>query len=832
MKTKISRISRRSVSLVLSVLMIVSLFMVGTISASAGGGSTTGNWYISNSMQGTWDSTSAYQLTRSSATDYYKDFYFTKSDTSGLSFRFWSKNDNNKLGAYYGNDYAVPSSTSGTSKDHAGQGVWGWSNTWKFTPSSQLTNSNCFYKVRIHLSPAGGYTGDYYEYNETRYFSGRTWYTATKLANMSPVIDTKNGSTSTDTFNVGDTVSLSASVTSGSNVGTVSYTYKYKKSTDASYSSNVTSFTPSNAGKYIVQVTATDGGVTTSGTKNAFSARTETATKEITVVDPDNTTDELDETSGKTLVVSYDNQSTKYKNIYTWGGISTAISTTLDTPPGAPNASLTNVSYKFLNETNASNSQINIILAENGSWRNQTNNIENAGFVKGKQWYVYNTAAHTNKSYSNAAYTALSASEIKYSNTIKKGSATTIKVTPAGGLPWFKNEKSFAGTPNYQLSAYTNSGRTTSAATAVTSTYGNDLSLSWTPSSSGSVTLYFRLTDGIDTVDFEKTFEVTAPQYTGLSASKQYTVNGSSYSTLSSGTAPTIGAASVDQGSSVSVSAATISGYTFATWYSANGSFASATSASTTFTPTSNSAVAIARYKKNYTFSGTKNGTGSGTLTVPSGTKLAGESFTISVSPSTGSTLTAFTVNGVNKLSSVSNGSYTANASFSTTTSIPVVATFTLNTYTISYAHGSNGTGTVDSTSKSYGVDATLSNSTFTSSRTGYEQDGWSTTDGGAKAYELGGTYTANSSTTLYPHWKLIDYNVKKSETGGTGTITIGDTTLTTSDQSKAYGSYTITVTAPSGKNISAISSPSGSWSGIGTGTATLTGYTLSADLT
>ena len=377
-------------------------------------------------------------------------------------------------------------------------------------------------------------------------------------------------------------------------------------------------------------------------------------------------------------------------------------------------------------------------------------------------------------------------------------------------------------------------GTKVSSSTTRASTSSQSFTLTTSSLSVGEHTLKTIMVDtnGCFYIGDTDTITVTNPQYTSLSASKQYTVNGSTYSTLSSGTAPTIGATSVEQGSSVSVSAASISGYTFYTWYSANGSFASATSASTTFTPTANSAVAIARYKKNYTFSGTKNGTGSGTLTVPSGTKVAGESFTINVSPSTGSTLTAFTVNGVDKLSSVSNGSYTANASFSTTTSIPVVATFTLDTYTISYAHGSNGTGTVSSTSKSYGVAATLSSSTFTSSRDGYEQDGWSTTDGGAKAYDLGGSYTANSSTTLYPHWKLIDYNVKKSETGGTGTITIGDTTLTTSNQSKSYGTYTITVTAPSGKNISAISSPSGSWSGIGTGTATLTGYTLSNDLT
>ncbi|MBR5693754.1 MAG: InlB B-repeat-containing protein, partial [Fibrobacter sp.] len=36
---------------------------------------------------------------------------------------------------------------------------------------------------------------------------------------------------------------------------------------------------------------------------------------------------------------------------------------------------------------------------------------------------------------------------------------------------------------------------------------------------------------------------------------------------------------------------------------------------------------------------------------------------------------------------------------------------------------------------------------------TNYTLDGWSTTDGGEKVYELGETYTTNANLTLYPHW-------------------------------------------------------------------------------
>ena len=69
----------------------------------------------------------------------------------------------------------------------------------------------------------------------------------------------------------------------------------------------------------------------------------------------------------------------------------------------------------------------------------------------------------------------------------------------------------------------------------------------------------------------------------------------------------------------------------------------------------------------------------------------------------------------------------------------------------ISYNKGANGTGSISSGIKTYGINFTLSSSTFT--RTGYTQDGWSTTDGGNKVYDLGGTYTTDKSITLYPHW-------------------------------------------------------------------------------
>ena len=87
--------------------------------------------------------------------------------------------------------------------------------------------------------------------------------------------------------------------------------------------------------------------------------------------------------------------------------------------------------------------------------------------------------------------------------------------------------------------------------------------------------------------------------------------------------------------------------------------------------------------------------------------------------------------------------------------------------YLITYNKGANGTGTISSTVKTYDVNCTLSSSKFT--RTGYTQDGWSTSDGGNKAYDLGAAYTKNENITLYPHWKANTYTVTLDACGGTG---------------------------------------------------------------
>lgn len=89
-----------------------------------------------------------------------------------------------------------------------------------------------------------------------------------------------------------------------------------------------------------------------------------------------------------------------------------------------------------------------------------------------------------------------------------------------------------------------------------------------------------------------------------------------------------------------------------------------------------------------------------------------------------------------------------------------------LQTYTVMYNSGAYGTGSQTLEVKSYGTPLPLKGAIYT--RKGYLQIGWATSDGGAKAYELGASYMANAAVTLYPYWTANTYAITYELDGGT----------------------------------------------------------------
>lgn len=97
-------------------------------------------------------------------------------------------------------------------------------------------------------------------------------------------------------------------------------------------------------------------------------------------------------------------------------------------------------------------------------------------------------------------------------------------------------------------------------------------------------------------------------------------------------------------------------------------------------------------------------------------------------------------------------------------------------TYTVTYAPGTNGTGTASTATKLEGRPLTLADKLF--NRTGYTQTGWATVDGGEKVYDLGAIYGENAPITLYPVWTANQYTVTLDSNGG-GAVTPSTVTAT-----------------------------------------------------
>ena len=85
--------------------------------------------------------------------------------------------------------------------------------------------------------------------------------------------------------------------------------------------------------------------------------------------------------------------------------------------------------------------------------------------------------------------------------------------------------------------------------------------------------------------------------------------------------------------------------------------------------------------------------------------------------------------------------------------------------YTVSY-DANGGSGAPASQKKAQDVTLTLQGK-GSLARTGYTADGWATSATGNKAYDFGGTYTANAGATLYAHWNVVNYTIGYTLNGG-----------------------------------------------------------------
>ena len=252
----------------------------------------------------------------------------------------------------------------------------------------------------------------------------------------------------------------------------------------------------------------------------------------------------------------------------------------------------------------------------------------------------------------------------------------------------------------------------------------------------------------------------------------------------------------------------TRTGYTFLGWSTSSTATSATYSAGGSFTTNASTTLYAVWSPNTYTVSYNANG-GSGAPS--SQTKTYGVTLTLS---STKPTRTGYTFLGWSTSSTATSASYSAGGNFTTNASTTLYAVWSINTYTVSY-NANGGSGAPSSQTKAYGTALTLSSTKPT--RTGYTFLGWSTSSTATSAtYSAGGSYTSNSSATLYAVWSVNTYTVSYNANGGSGapssqTKTYG-VTLTLSSTKPTRTGYTFKGWATSSTATSATYSAGGSY--------------------
>ena len=86
-------------------------------------------------------------------------------------------------------------------------------------------------------------------------------------------------------------------------------------------------------------------------------------------------------------------------------------------------------------------------------------------------------------------------------------------------------------------------------------------------------------------------------------------------------------------------------------------------------------------------------------------------------------------------------------------------AKWSKKTYRVMYLADNNSYGSISDQFVEHGTTINLESAGIFR-RAGYEQNGWSTTMGGAKEYDFGESFTVVAPVTLYPSWSLVTYTI------------------------------------------------------------------------
>ncbi len=392
--------------------------------------------------------------------------------------------------------------------------------------------------------------------------------------------------------------------------------------------------------------------------------------------------------------------------------------------------------------------------------------------------YMINMSSGTNCTPISINYESSGYSAFNYSQTVQKYTSTdggstysaasinsgTVTITP------------YKLTDNGTVSNSSNTGTLDEASETSVSkdaVYTGEVTLTASANTGYTFVGWFAAASGGSALSTNTSYTYNAPKSTKTIYARfkenRYTV---SFANDGNGTTIPSSNTTVGQITGVSISATPYGGYHFDSWSvtSGSGSFADATSSSTTFYPTANATIqasfaADAEETHDVTVSYKYGATVIKTATTESG---VGVSTTRSVTAPTitGYTFSSWTLgNGLTNHSANTTTnpiSITTNASGSYT----LQANYTINSYNVTF-NANNGTGSMSAESFNYNQTKALTANTYT--RDGYVFKGWATSSANATAGTIAYADSANytmgtANVTLYAVWykKAYFVNVPK----------------------------------------------------------------------
>ena len=357
----------------------------------------------------------------------------------------------------------------------------------------------------------------------------------------------------------------------------------------------------------------------------------------------DTTTDTVNQTSGKTIIISYDRgAATPRDYAHAWQKNSSGTQSDIFNNSAMTNA-LTTLTQTTANELKYVDLTSNLHsgstyavgwLAKCGSDWN-SNKSADQSVSPGSQGYLY----RYNSSDSSGSYDPLKLVSVEYPSEICKNQAAEFTVAVDKGAPYFLNTRGTT-TSKYKLSVGTSSGGT-NVVNGDTCNYATkSFTFNWTPSASGSQTLYYTLTDGIDTVTYSKAYTVIVPETThAVTISASPAAGG----TVSPSTGTEVG-----ESTSTTITATPNDGYEFSSWTFGTGIIGASTSTNPTTITTESSGdytvTANFTAKPTHTITVNTNNPAYGTASASVASAYQGQEVTLTATESTG-TFTGWTVN-------------------------------------------------------------------------------------------------------------------------------------------------------------------------------------------